>query len=204
MLLILKIFLNDFMVEITYQDAVNKILGLKQNESSEVLNLSVALMQKSSINEFDYNQALIILDKNTMTNDSKKQGNDSVKRTQEPSAFESLVKDAEKELGTAVSNIGKEVITDIKDISIPSVRKNKLILVYLSTEDQISELEKISLGIDQNVFSKDQLEIINEEVTGLRGYVSSMTRKGFENSGDSQIRNQRLDEVIKKLDNTIK
>lgn len=192
------------MSEITYQDAMNLILELKQNETPEVLSLNLALMQKSSMSDYSYDQALLILDKNDATRDSKTHGSELLKHSQETSGFQELVKDAEKELGTAVSNIGKDVITEIKDIGMPSVRKNKLILVYLSTEDQISELEKISLGLDQNVFSKEQLETIKEEITGLKNYVNSMNKKGFENSGDSEIRNSRLDEVIKKLDNTIK
>ena len=193
-----------FMAEITYEDAVNKILELKQNESSEILNLNAALIKKSSINEYDYNQALMAIDKNSVTNDSKAHNKDGMKHSQESFAFQELMKDAEKELGMAVSSIGKEVMTDIKDISMPSVRKNKLVLVYLSTEDQISELEKISLGLDQNVFNKEQLNTINDEIKGLKEYVDSMVKKGFESGGDSEIRNQRLDEVIKKLHNTIK
>ncbi|MEM0201020.1 MAG: hypothetical protein QXD23_01295 [Candidatus Micrarchaeaceae archaeon] len=192
------------MNEITYQDAINKILELKQNENSSVLNLTAALTKESSISNYDYDKALNLLNNTRTQQDQKIRGNETLKHSQEPSAIENLIKDAEKELGTTVLNISKDVITDIKDMSIPSVRKNKLVLVYLSTEDQINELEKINLGLDQNVFDKEQLDVIKEEINGLDGYVKSMNKKGLEVSGDSQIRNERLEEVIKKLDNTIK
>jgi hypothetical protein len=75
------------------------------------------------------------------------------------------------------------------------------VLPTLSLQDQISELEKISEGLDEQVFSDEQLKIIKDEVYGLRDRIKGEKISATDEFQKSLInlRNQKINEVIKKL-----
>ncbi len=106
-----------------------------------------------------------------------------------------VVKDIEAaagELGAAMSSAGR---------SIEEMREKKatekLVLPNLSIQDQIGELEKISLGLDGNIFTKDQLDIIIQEVKGLSH--KKVMPKGDFDKELVELRDKRLKEVMDKL-----
>ena len=74
-----------------------------------------------------------------------------------------------------------------------------LVLPTLSLNDQLSELEKINLALEGNLFDDEQLGIVKAEAQGL----SRSLRKG-KPSQDYQkelveLRDKRLKEVLDKL-----
>ncbi len=194
------------MEEVDYNKAIEKINSLNSNGTYEIINVNKAFVDKSEANfsDYEYELAIQLIDKILLIPESKNSDYQITKKYQEPSMIKTFMKDAEKELEGAMTDIGKNVINDIQEISVPSLRKNKLILINLSTEDQIDELEKISVGLDEKVFDKEHLEVIKEECDGLSEFVSSRAKKHILEAGDATIRNQRLEEVLKKIDIAIK
>ena len=72
------------------------------------------------------------------------------------------------------------------------------VLPTLPLAEQISELDKISMGLDGNVFNKEQLKIISDEVASLSKIVM-VSEKGPMPGGLVQLRNQKLRSVTEKL-----
>ena len=81
----------------------------------------------------------------------------------------------------------------------PEPQKESLVMPGLSLQDQIRELEKIGMGLDQGVFESIQLEIIKKEVAGLKAVMGEITPADDFQKNLVQIRNSRLSEVSKKL-----
>ncbi|MGC8479739.1 MAG: hypothetical protein ACP5M9_03685 [Candidatus Micrarchaeia archaeon] len=189
------------MEELKYEDVINILSNMNKTDEKNVsIDFGRALTQQSNIFDYDYEKVLDLFGSKGVTQNTKMQNTAGI--YQSGSSFlEDILKDAEKELQGTISEIGKNVITDIKDMNIGASKKNTLILVNLSTDDQINELEKISIGLDQKVFTEEQIKIIKEETNGLYNYIKTITKKGISIGGDGEIRNQRLEEVIKKLAN---
>ncbi|MDE1824062.1 MAG: hypothetical protein KGI00_04465 [Candidatus Micrarchaeota archaeon] len=99
---------------------------------------------------------------------------------------------AASELKGALSGIGKNV-SEIKAEPQP---KHKNILAHLSLQDQISELEKISMGLGSNSFSKDELQIIRDELDGLSKASGKEVPADEFHRNLTDIRNKRLIEVM--------
>ncbi len=81
--------------------------------------------------------------------------------------------------------------------------EDDLILPKLSASDQISELERIMEGLQQNAFDKEHMAIVKKEAYGLSKAIARERKRGIyggESSGMEQslilIRDQRLSEVI--------
>jgi hypothetical protein len=79
----------------------------------------------------------------------------------------------------------------------PQVEEGDLVLPKLSLQDQISELEKIGVGIDSGAFDDEQMAIIRREVGALKKTPIAPTDKIQKNLVG--MRNARLKEVSKKL-----
>ncbi len=108
--------------------------------------------------------------------------------------------EAAREIKSLVGSAGREYEQKVSR-EAEKVRKGELVLPSLSIQDQISELEKISMGIDEKVFNSDMRKIIIDEVSGLNGKVKG---EKLENRDVFQrniiaVRNQRLDEAMTKL-----
>lgn len=100
--------------------------------------------------------------------------------------------DAGRELEKAVAGVENKV-----DGAREKSQGQQLVLVNLSLNDQINELEKISFGLDGNVFTPEQRRILIMEVNGL-------LKKKEKPAGDFQkdlavLRDKRLKEVSYKL-----
>ncbi len=101
---------------------------------------------------------------------------------------------AAKELAGMMGKAGEEISSALK----PAPKSEKLVLVHLSMQDQVGELEKISMGLDGAAFDTEQMAIIRIEVREL------MKNKGKPSGNDFQkelynMRNERLGEVAAKL-----
>ena len=81
----------------------------------------------------------------------------------------------------------------------PEAHKEVLVLPGLSVQDQIRELEKIEIGLDQGVFESIQLEIIRKEIAGLKAAAEATIPADDFQRNLVQIRDSRLNEVSKKL-----
>ena len=105
-----------------------------------------------------------------------------------------------KELESAISNATKGLKAHVEE-RMEHARKAQeekgLVMVTLSLQDQISELEKISAGIDGNAFTGEQMAIIKAEVRGLMK-AGSAAHDAFQ-ANLLGIRDSRLKEVSKKL-----
>jgi hypothetical protein len=79
--------------------------------------------------------------------------------------------------------------------------KKSELMQNFSLQDQISDLEKISEGLDEKVFDDEEIVIIKDEVFNLEKDLSQHKEKEQENNNLqlSQLRNALLQEVIKKL-----
>ncbi len=107
--------------------------------------------------------------------------------------------DITKEIEQIVGNASKDFEKSLEK-ELEKIETKKLILTSLSLQDQRSELEKISEGLDEQVFDDEQLKIIVSEVKGLRERLKfeKMPAEQFQSSFIVP-RNNRLMEVEEKL-----
>ena len=82
---------------------------------------------------------------------------------------------------------------------VPKIKESDddLVMPSLSLQDQISELEKISMGLDRSAFNDEQMAIITKEIVGVRK--TSVTPVDDFQRNLLEIRNIRLKEVYAKL-----
>lgn len=76
------------------------------------------------------------------------------------------VKKAAEELHTIVPQT-RETREAATPKQMPAQEENDLVLPRLTIPEQITELEKIALGLDRNVFNSEQLKVVKDEVEGL-------------------------------------
>lgn len=108
--------------------------------------------------------------------------------------------EAAKEIKSMVGGAGREYEEKVRK-EAGKVKKGTLVLPTLSVQDQISELEKISMGMDEKVFNTDMKKIIVDEVGGLSGVVKGENLQNMDvfQRNLVSVRDQRLDEVMGKL-----
>lgn len=80
-------------------------------------------------------------------------------------------------------------------------KEEQLVMPKLSVQDQLSDLEKIKEGIDENVFDKEQLGIIVEEVSGMSKIAAreDTNRMSADQRELVLMRNQRIKEIKGRL-----
>lgn len=107
--------------------------------------------------------------------------------------------DAAKEIKSIVGGAGREYERNVSK-EAPKVKKGDLVLPTLSLQDQISELEKISMGVDEKVFNQEQMQIIVFELEGLGGRVRGERRESLDTFQKNlvAIRDRRLAEARTK------
>ncbi len=114
-----------------------------------------------------------------------------------------LAKRAAKDIGMFADAIEKDFVVAERKIMKLSERKGniKTVMGKLSVQDQISDLEKISMGLDQKAFDEAQMKLIREEVSALQNATKGQDAEKFEEPqrGMIMLRNQRLQDVINKL-----
>ncbi len=112
-------------------------------------------------------------------------------------AFSKDLEKAEHELEDAMTKAEK-VAEDIVEKAILKAVPSGSVLTTLSLQDQIAELEKISIGLDENAFDKERTRIIIGEVKHLSSSVKTR-KQDNEKSYLVELRNKRLAEVVQKL-----
>lgn len=103
-----------------------------------------------------------------------------------------IVVELEKDAGRLESTVEDKV---------SRMGKGNMVMDKMSLQDQISDLEKIYLGVEQGAFSEIQLAVIKSEVKNLHMIAK---RQNIDNLDDAQksiviLRNQRLEDVLNKL-----
>ncbi|MGC8699430.1 MAG: hypothetical protein ACP5RK_00275 [Candidatus Micrarchaeia archaeon] len=166
-------------------------------KSSNVVEIDMSsVISKGIVNVYSYDDALEKL--------SAFEGKEEIKKIEKPQApapvEEEKVEKAAEEIKEVIGSIGKEFEKNIKR-ETGRIKGEKLVLPTLSLQDQISELEKISEGIDENVFTEEQMKIVKEEVTGLKDKVKMEKTAPTDEFQKSLIslRNQKIEEVLGKI-----
>lgn len=190
---------------ITYEQAVQSIEGFTA-ESTAVLVIDPSNMfaKSANVGAFDYDKADAII---SVTEGTRRERVEAVQQPvlRMPSAVQKVQEEpsAGKEIASLISNAGRAFENKIA-AERTKVRKEKLILPTLSIQDQISDLEKMSEGIDESVFNEEQMEIVRLEAEGMSDrirYEKQAPADEFQRSLVA-LRNQRLNEVLAKLKET--
>ncbi len=100
------------------------------------------------------------------------------------------------EIERQVGKVGGAVENKMKDIG-----KGDLVMDKMSLQDQISDLEKINLGVDQGAFDDAQLAVIKKEVKNLQNIAQSQDISKLDDAQKAivKLRNQRLGDALNKL-----
>ncbi|MGC8652114.1 MAG: hypothetical protein ACP5UH_02595 [Candidatus Micrarchaeia archaeon] len=113
---------------------------------------------------------------------------------------EEEAKKAKLELGAVIKKLGSAA--KIPAFRTRQVNISELVLPNLALTDQIAELERIIEGLKENVFDKEHMAIVQEELYGLNQVVNSSKRQGkqvpkSELEGSLfELRDQRLAEAL--------
>ncbi len=111
---------------------------------------------------------------------------------------------AEAEIAKINNEIKKITASEIKNISEikiakPSAKSNS-VLVTLSIQDQISELEKIIIGLNSGSFNKEQIRIVTQELNALSKALQTQPAQGGIGQELADLRNSRLDAAMRALE----
>ncbi len=107
------------------------------------------------------------------------------------------------ELSKIASSLSSS-IPDIKEFTRRKINTKELVLPNLSAADQISELERIIEGLKEQVFDQAHVNVVSQEVYGLKQVVNDSKKKkkvvGVLEASLLELRDQRLDEAIALLE----
>jgi hypothetical protein len=107
--------------------------------------------------------------------------------------------EAARELNRAVKSVEKEFGEAIKKESRP-VRTTGLVLPRLSLQDQLSELELISEGLDKGTFNGRQKKTIISEIIGIEAVAARENAGGsVENADARALRDRKIRDIKGKL-----
>lgn len=166
-----------------------------------LVDVNEALSNRMDFKVAEYNEALAILGEGEALRPAAgpKAMRPTIVRPKVPETPKETV-EAAKEIKELVGGAGRAFEKKVAKETV-KVKKGELVLPGLSLQDQISELEKISLGLDERVFSDDQLNIIIYEADGLKEKLKGENTELLDTFQKNLIavRNQRLDEVRAKL-----
>lgn len=136
--------------------------------------------------------------------------NGSNARKQKPVSYTNIVSYIEKELVDihhkhSFFNTTEKQQYDSLDSKIKNmyIDVKELVLPTLSIADQISELERIDKAISEGVLNKEHMQIVIEEIYGLKSILDKNNKGakgmiGMDNSIES-LRSQRLSDIISKI-----
>ncbi len=124
------------------------------------------------------------------------------------SEIESIEQELEKSLGKESQQfLQTQTNTTIKNEIInkkkQNIKTNNSVLIKLSIQDQISEMEKIIKGLNLNYFNKQQIEIIKKEADSLKFYINKQEKSNNTNFNLNlvNLRKARLNLVLSLLYN---
>jgi len=183
-------------LEINDPKIIEEVDALGKSTSVVELDLDKVIANRIEIKQYNYEEAIQSLVGVEAKEEKIKEPEKVVTAPKEGIEVEK----AANEIKNVIGSIGKEFEKNIKR-ETERIKGEKLVLPTLSLQDQISELEKISEGLDEQVFSDEQLKIIKDEVYGLRDKIKGEKISAADEFQKSLInlRNQKINEVIKKL-----
>ncbi|MFP3215241.1 MAG: hypothetical protein RXR32_01670 [Candidatus Micrarchaeota archaeon] len=183
-------------LEINDPKIIEEVDALGKNNSVVGLDLDKVIANRIEIKQYNYEDAIQSLVGVEAKEEKIKEPEKVVTASKEGIEVEK----AANEIKNVIGSIGKEFEKNIKR-ETERIKGEKLVLPTLSLQDQISELEKISEGLDEQVFSDEQLKIIKDEVYGLKDKIKGEKISAADEFQKSLInlRNQKINEVIKKL-----
>ncbi len=185
----------------TYEQAIQEIESFSaERDVTFVIDTSTLFSNKINFGTFDYEKADAIIStvEGTKREKIEVMQQPAVRIPTPPPEHKEI--SAGKEIANIISDAGREFEKKVSEEAL-KLKREKLILPTLSIQDQISDLEKMSEGIDENVFNKEQLDIIKLEVEGMNNrlkYEKQPPNDEFQKSLIA-LRNKRLQEVLDKL-----
>ncbi|MGC8662273.1 MAG: hypothetical protein ACP5RT_00590 [Candidatus Micrarchaeia archaeon] len=180
--------------ELENQGIIDEVNNFPAQEKIVEIDLNLAL-GNNVINSYNYDEALKKI--------GSFEGREELRQERQPAELHYEKKKAEnaaKEIKSIVGSIGKEFEKSVKR-ETEKIKGEKLVLPTLSLQDQISELEKISEGIDEKVFNEEQMKIIKEEVRGLNEKLKSKKSQPIDEFQKSllSLRDQKMKEALSKI-----
>jgi len=184
-------------LEVNDPKIIEEVDALGKSTSIVELDLEKVVENKIEIKQYNYDEAIHSLVGVEAKEEKVKESIEKVVTAPQEGVE---VEKVANEIKNLIGSIGKEFEKNIKK-ETERIKGEKLVLPSLSLQDQISELEKISEGLDEQVFSDEQLKIIKEEVYGLMDKIKGEKISAADEFQKSLIdlRNQKINEVIKKL-----
>jgi len=113
-----------------------------------------------------------------------------------PSYFKKDLEEAASKL-SVIAKAGSEISNVVKEEREKAKTKG-LVLPTLSINDQISDLEKISEGLKEQVFTKEQIDIIVLEANGLARLIAQGKQPNVP-TDLAELRNRLLKEIIDEV-----
>lgn len=185
-----------------YKKAVEVLNSLSDNSTEDTeLDVDKIMSEQQIELEYDYDKAVgYFVDMSSPARGPAQQSQlQALSRMQSAKEFSEDIGKAEHELSTMLEKLSKStgrISSAVEDIVLKNAPGS--VLVSLSVQDQIAELERISLGLEEGVFDKQRTGIIINEVRHLSRSVKK-TKPGDANDDLVGLRNRRLDEVMRKL-----
>jgi hypothetical protein len=118
----------------------------------------------------------------------------------ESSGGRAIAESAARELNRSVKSVEKEFGEAVQRDS-GKVGANGLVMPRLSLQDQLSELEKISEGLDRGAFNEDQKKMIASEIAGMDA-ISAKEDAGGQDENLKELvalRARRISDIKSKL-----
>lgn len=194
--------------------------GTESVPASETIDISEVLANKLEIKKLNYSEVSARIER---TEEGKRpeaapEVQPQPKPEQPVVPKRELVKEKEgaaEKLRSMVGGAGKEFgestekIEEKKEEAKKGEKKEKrakaggenLVMLQLSPQDQLADLEKIEEGIGEGIFNDEQLKIIKQEVKALSSRTSHQEIKGMSNEQREVLMlvNQRVKEIKAEL-----
>jgi len=203
-----------------YDEALSLIEGIEEGASSQqrkpfVID-STSLSETFDIKQVDYNEVLKEFGIETPEAESMQRAQVSVQKPgvapkleqakpqaapkprakPNPSYFKKDLEEAASRL-SVIAKAGSEISNVIKEEKEKAKTKG-LVLPTLSINDQISDLEKISEGLKEHAFTKEQIDIIVLEANGLARLIAQGKQPNVP-TDLAELRNRLLKEIIDEV-----
>ncbi len=185
--------------EISYEEAV-KALGMNEKAEAQgaIVNIERATAGGVSASDYRYEDALRLLGFEGSLSQSVQESSIRVRAVR----LGGLLNEAESEIELMMKGIEKGLALGIEEEKNLSKRlkAERYVLRNLPLQDQISEMEKILVILDEGTLNREQLKTVKSEIAGL--YEGLKHEKEHETEferGLASIRERRLAEVMQKL-----
>lgn len=193
--------------EIGYEEMAELVDSIDISHPGEEASLDVSkiLANRLTVKKVGYDEADKLLESMTLKPTTPQQEQSQV---QQPHAQAQVLgretlhaaADAAMSLKNMVGGAGKEFAESVER-KVEEVKEAGLVMNKLSVQDQLTDLEKIKEGMDENAFDNEQLKVIAEEVKGM---AQISAREDMSKMSEDQrelvlMRNQRIKEIRDRL-----